>query len=172
MEGQAPKVGGWCSNLLMELDSSRIKSTSAAPRKQCRKAYESSLCPYSCYQLFLLESWTIKINLFIETEVFLKKYEWWKGFGEWEKRTEVNFTVVFLGAGLVCTINPFEEAEISVCKGQNDNCSNATLIARFICKTRPTLKAATYSLRTSNNCYRQLGAFSEWPSLVIFLWHP
>lgn len=61
MGGQAPKVGGWCSNLLMELDSSRIKSKSAAPRKQHRKASASSPCPFSCHRLFLLESSTIRL---------------------------------------------------------------------------------------------------------------
>lgn len=57
---QAPEVGGWCSNLLMKFDSSKIKSTNAAPRKQRRKTYAPFPRPFSCYWCFLLESWTIR----------------------------------------------------------------------------------------------------------------
>lgn len=57
----------------------------------------------------------------------------------------------------------------SVCKGQNDSCGNATMLARFICQTRPTLKAINWLLSGhSEDCYRQVQAFSDWPSLVTF----
>lgn len=46
----------------------------------------------------------------------------------------------------------------SVCKGQNDSCGSTVMLARFICHTRPILKATTDfsqdTVRTVTGKYR------------------
>lgn len=135
-EHRAPKVGGWCSNLLMELDSSRIKSTTAAPRKQHREACASSpLYAHSPLPALSFRELNRKINLHRNRSKKKKKRIVTKGLWKREKRTGVKFAGRFSGARMwACLLNK-SLGKSSVYKRQNDSCSNTGRLAGFIYKT-------------------------------------